>query len=268
MALNGFIVLMNCKTWMRNKCLPTGDKIVTSLCLSRLIYQCIVGVHSILNIIFSQINLRYLSPARIVTNYISIWVASLLCVYYCVKIANYKHVVFLYLKERMSKLAPWFLGLCVICSLALSVQYMLRLSPSQAGTNQNATKQTIPRTYYVGSSLPLVIFAIAFFLTVPSLWKHIRNMSGVGASFRNPDMKTHYNAIKSIAFFFLLHTFFIVCVNFDLSGMLKHGSVYKSLVSMLIMVYPCVHSAVIIFYNRKLRRGFLGLLTCGLRSGQ
>ncbi|XP_077341350.1 taste receptor type 2 member 3-like [Lithobates pipiens] len=209
MILNKFIVLMNCKTWMRNKCLPAGDTIVTSLCLSRWIFQCLTVVYEIFEWFLPEVHLGFFNKlipqGRLLFNYVSIWLASLLCVYYCMKITNYKHVVFLYLKVRMS--------------------------------------------------------SIAFFLTVPSLWRHIRNMSGVGSSFRNPDMKTHYNAIKSMTAFFLLHILFITSANINLFGVLETGSPYRLLTRIVVLLYPCLHSSVIIFYNRKLREGFLFPLT-------
>nr|DBA25443.1 TPA: hypothetical protein GDO54_009827 [Pyxicephalus adspersus] len=269
-ALNGFIVVMNSKTWMRNKCLPPGDQIVTSLCLSRWIYLCLVGVHGIWHSILSQVHVSFFSwffnPALISMNYISIWIARLLCVYYCVKIAIYKHVVFLYLKEKMPKLAPWFLGLCVLFSLVLGLPYWLQIPSSQfnistMNVTQNTTMQPFSGIYLISSTPPFIIFTIAFFLTIPSLWKHIRNMSGDGTSFRNPDMKTHYNAIKSITFFFLLHIMFIVCINIYHTGMLARGTLQRSFMSVLTVVYPFLHSAVLIFYNRKLRKEFLHLIT-------
>ncbi|XP_040203554.1 taste receptor type 2 member 7-like [Rana temporaria] len=231
MILNKFIVLMNGKTWMRNKCLPTGDTIVTSLCLSRWSYQCLLVVHQTFDCYFPEVYLDFFynlcSLVLLLLNYVSIWLASLLCVYYCLKITNYKNVVFLYLKVRMSRLVPWGLGLCVFFSF-----------------------------------VPLLPFAcIAFFLTVPSLWRHMRNMSGTGTGFRNPDMKTHYNAIKSMTAFFLLHILFIIAINIYLSGVLEYKSPYRFMMAVVGSLYPCLHSGVIIFYNRKLREGFLFPIT-------
>lgn len=277
--LNGFIVLMNIKAWIRKNCLPSGDKIVTSLCLSRWIFQCLITMNQIFHLLFPRVNMGYLNIgfnlARILLNYSSIWFASLLCVYYCVKIANYKHAMFLYLKVNMSRLVPGCLGLCLVFSFLFFLPTACKLLfppyksvTSNAFRNMTKKKTTGQSPYIIGSSPPLVIFTIAFFLTVPSLWKHIRKINGVGTYFRGPDMQTHYNAIKSMAAFFLLHIMFIISVNVILSGVLKPGSPYILLLLVLSAFYPCLHSAVIIFYNRKLRKGFLYPLTCVLSKVQ
>ncbi|KAM5165008.1 taste receptor type 2 member 39-like [Mantella aurantiaca] len=276
MALNGFVVLMNCKTWMRNKGLPAGDTIVTSLCLSRCIYQCLFGVYYTLPLFWLRVHLGYLQHclalAGILVNYVSVWLASLLCVFYCVKITSHRHALILCVEGRMSKLVPWCLGLCVFFSLALCLPFGWHVFSSQYnnvlnGSSQNMTKKTAEESfmYLIGSSPPFAIFTIAFSLTIPSLWRHIRNMNGAGTSFRHPDMRTHYNAIKSMAIFFVLHMIFIVLINVNLSGALAYGSLYSSLMTMLSSFYPCLHSAVIIFYNRKLKQGLLFM--CASRCG-
>nr|DBA25437.1 TPA: hypothetical protein GDO54_009821 [Pyxicephalus adspersus] len=267
MPLNLFIVLMNCRTWRRKKSLPAGDQIVTSLCLSRWIFQCLITAHHTSHFFLPSDNFNnFFTPARILLNYLSIWLASLLCVYYCVKISTYQHVGFLYVKARMSKMVPWCLGLCVFLSLVFIQPYAWHFFSlaHKASRDGNMTKENIGTsyTYFIGSSPPFIIFIIAFLLTVPSLWRHIRNMRGDGTSFRNPDMKSHYNAIKSMAAFFLLHIFFLIIVNINLSGVLNVGDLYNPLTVMLISFYPCLHSAVIIFYNTKLRQGFLIPLKC------
>ncbi|XP_040203553.1 taste receptor type 2 member 3-like [Rana temporaria] len=269
MTFNKFIVLMNGKTWMRNKCLPTGDIIITSLCLSRWMLQCLVFTFRCL---FLEVHLgsfnKLFNLIRIFLNYVSIWLASLLCVYYCMKITNYKNVVFLYLKTKMSKLVMWCLGLCVFFSFVFILPFAWQFFFSQyqavpTDVFQNMSKRPNGRysTYLIGSTPPLIIFSIAFFLTVPSLWRHIKNISGVGSSFRNPDMQTHFNAIKSMTTFFVFHILFIIFVNIDFSGVLEIGSPIRPMMAIVVALYPCLHSGVIIFYNRKLREGFLFSIT-------
>ncbi|KAM5165010.1 taste receptor type 2 member 8-like [Mantella aurantiaca] len=269
---------MNGKAWMRNRCLPTGDKIVTSLCLSRWIFQGLYGVHHVLQWFFPGAFFRGFSNeicvlGRIILNYITIWLASLLCVYYCVKISNFKQVAFLYLKAKMSRLVPWCIVLSVLLSLALSLPYAWQVFTSDymgkvVGGFQNVTnrRREGPYVYFMGSTPPFIIFSIAFFFTVPSLWRHIKNMSGVGMGFRNPDMQAHYNAIKSITAFFALHILFIVCINILFSGVME--SPYNSVSFVLSTFYPFLHSAVLIFYNRKLKEEFIKLFTCAPRSSQ
>nr|DBA25442.1 TPA: hypothetical protein GDO54_009826 [Pyxicephalus adspersus] len=272
MPLNGFIVVMNCRTWMRKRCLPPGDQIVTSLCLSQWIFQGLSCVYFCFHVFLARVPLFYvdivLAGLTMFLNYLSIWFASLLSVYYCVKLSSYKHVVFLYPKRKMSKMVPWCIGLSGILSLLSFVPFGISFY-SQNKTFHNITRNTNQEsyTYLMGSSPPFIIFTIAFLLTIPSLWRHIRNMRGVGSSFRSPDMKIHYNAIKSMAAFFLLHIVFIVCVNIQFCGLLTLGTLYSSLTLMVAMFYPMLHSAVIIFYNRNLRQGVLLLVSFIFRFG-
>ncbi|MEE6518814.1 hypothetical protein FKM82_030045 [Ascaphus truei] len=212
-TLNSFIVATTCMEWMTFKRLGTGDKILVCLGLARFFYQ------------WMYINIFWL--VVMFMNFSSLWFATVLCVYYCVKISNYNHSSFIYVKVRINKLVPWLLLASLLTSLAFSLPFgwyafTLNFSNSTKSLLQNSTVQEIIVVhndtnqlimYNLGSSLPFIIFCVATFLLIKSLCLHIRQMRSSDTSFRRSSLDTHFRVVKSMVFFFLLNIIYFSSMN-------------------------------------------------------
>ncbi|MEE6525418.1 hypothetical protein FKM82_025403 [Ascaphus truei] len=277
-TLNSFIVATSCVEWMTFKRLRTSDKILACLGLSRFCFQWSIMLHNIFRIylpeLYSQMYFYAIFVVvRTFVNFSSLWFATVLCVYYCVKITNYNHSLFIYVKVRINKIVPWLLLASLLTSLASSLPFgwhALTLNGNNSTNNllknstvqdiivvQNHTNQAIK--YGLGSSLPFTIFCVATFLLIKSLWMHTRQMRSSGMSIRSPSLDTHYRVVKSMVFFLLLNIIFFSSMNVIFSRVLPFGSPWLVFLSILTSAYPFLHSAVLIFYNKKLKRTLLDI---------
>ncbi|XP_075451217.1 taste receptor type 2 member 40-like [Ascaphus truei] len=210
---------------------------------------------------------------RMFLDFSSLWFATVLCVYYCVKITNYNHSLFIYVKVRINKIVPWLLLASLLTSLASSLPfgwYAFTLNGNNSTNNllknstvqdiivvQNNTNQHI--MYGLGASLPFIIFCVATFLLIKSLWMHTRQMRKSGISIRNPSLETHFRVVKSMVFFLFLNIIFFTSMNVIFSRVLTVGNLWQVFHYILTSAYPFLHSAVLIFYNKKLKQALLDI---------
>ncbi|XP_075451206.1 taste receptor type 2 member 40-like [Ascaphus truei] len=206
-------------------------------------------------------------------NFSSLWFATVLCVYYCVKITNYNHFLFIYVKVRINKLVPWLLLASLLTSLASSLPfgwYAFNLNYSNSTNNllKNSTVQDIIVVEYytnqyimygLGSSLPFTIFCVATFLLIKSLWMHTRQMRSSGMGIRSPSLDTHFRVVKSMVFFLFLNIIFFTSMNVIFSRVLTLRSPWFIFLYILTSAYPFLHSAVLIFCNKKLKQTLLDI---------
>ncbi|KAM5165011.1 taste receptor type 2 member 2-like [Mantella aurantiaca] len=272
-ALNAFIVAAHCLDWRRTKHLPSSDKIVMCLCISRFFLQWAI---TILNFLRSFSVELYSKPhaneiSLVVTmflNMTSLWMATLLSVFYCVKITTYHLPIFIFLRTRISKLVSWLLCFCLLVSVASSLPlgFFVYTFGYKNTTVKNVTRKTLVVSqnfanqsliYGVCSSVPFAIFTVAVWLLIHSLWSHTRQMKNSGNAFRSPNMDTHLGVVKNLTVFFFLYIIYFVCMNLMLTGLVPIGSSWIVFASVLISAYPFLHSAILIFTNNKLKKTFL-----------
>ncbi|CAN0292247.1 unnamed protein product [Rangifer tarandus platyrhynchus] len=104
---NGFIVLVNCIDWIRSRKFSLIDFILTCLATSRIFVLCLMismfypGIfesHQVLEVSFYFFwNL---------SNSLGTWCATCLSVFYFLKLSNFSHPFFLWLKCRRTFLYP------------------------------------------------------------------------------------------------------------------------------------------------------------------
>ncbi|XP_075125737.1 taste receptor type 2 member 40-like [Leptodactylus fuscus] len=274
--LNGFIVATNINNWRRLKTLQTCDKILGCLATSRCLLLFLITLLKALFIFFHQL---FLSPVFVssmfvgilLLNHANLWFATILCVFYCVKITNYSHKFFIFLKTRISSLVHWF----ILASLSISVTsslpcgwYVYRLDQQEYSSvlveNSTFTKVMIyPNTqiqflmFLMGSLPSFLIFCVAILLLIHSLWVHIRHMSCNGTDFGSPRLEVHVRAVKSMSLFIMLQILYFVCMNIRVSPTYNVSSTWKTLINVIICIPPVLHSLYIIFSTKKLRETFL-----------
>ncbi|XP_048338977.1 taste receptor type 2 member 41-like [Sphaerodactylus townsendi] len=126
MVANGFIVLFICIDWFRRRKLSPADLILCCLGLLRFTLQIIV----ILNITLYSFFIRTYFQTYMITinrtiwifmNILDLWFAAWLSVLYFVKIGIFSHPLFLQMKQRFSRLAPWLLLGSMVFSAAVAI---------------------------------------------------------------------------------------------------------------------------------------------------
>ncbi|XP_075125742.1 taste receptor type 2 member 40-like [Leptodactylus fuscus] len=209
-------------------------------------------------------------------NHANLWFATILCVFYCVKITNYSHKFFIFLKTRISSLVHWFILTSLLISVASSLPcgwyaYYLDQEGFTTGLAENTTftnvvmyqdKQYRFLLFLVGSLPPLLIFCVAISLLIHSLWVHIRHMRCGGTGFRAPNLEVHFGAVKCMSLFLVLHILYFVCICIRLSPTYNVSSVWKAFITIIICWPPVLHSLYIIFSTKKLKEMVLKWFCC------
>ncbi|XP_072506632.1 taste receptor type 2 member 40 [Notamacropus eugenii] len=270
---NGFIVTTNAVEWFRSKTISTSDSILTVLSCSRILLQFWMIMENTYSLVFrlsyNQNTLyKTFKIIYMFLTYSNLWFAAWLSVFYCVRIANFTHPLFLRLRWRIAGLMPWLLCLSVLislfCSLPLSkdiynvyVNTSIQVSSSNVREKKYFTETNVVNLaiiYNLTIFIPLIMFFCAAILLIISLKRHTLQMKSNATGTRNPSMEAHMRAIKAISFFFLLYIVNFVALILYMANVLKTNSFGSALCKIIMAAYPAGHSVLLIFGNPKLRR--------------
>ncbi|NXG49837.1 TA2R8 protein, partial [Psilopogon haemacephalus] len=277
--INGFIISVLCVSWVKKKIFNSNEKILLFLGCSRLGDLCITWVFVFLSMIFPQCFYVYPVPQTFaaILSFLdssNVWASASLCVFYCIKISNFQHTFFIFLKAKIDRMVPWLFLVSVLFALIMGV---LAYDMTYRAVFQNLNS-TVPRNVWnifvmmdehmfalfcITGFLSTIGFLTATFsalLLLFSLWRHKCRMQI--NSVTNLSMDAHTKAIKSILSFI-----FIYSINFTgyiLSIIHTRKAEYVFIILILIFQYalPIVHSLVLIFINPKLEKTFLRTISC------
>ncbi|KAM8777514.1 LOW QUALITY PROTEIN: taste receptor type 2 member 7-like [Rhynchonycteris naso] len=279
---NAFIGLVNCMDWIKNKKITSIDLILTSLAISRICLLCIILFDCfmlVLNPAFYTINtqMRTFVFFWILTTHVSVWFATCLSIFYFLKIANFFHPLFLWMKWRIDRSIPRILLVCLALSVFISLLVTENLNGdfelcANAMCERNLTliwrvneAQHISYQAWNNVNLltlfPFSVSLISFLFLILSLWRHIRQMQLNSRGCRDPSRDAHMGAIKAIISFLLLSISYYLCFLMAISSYLPSENDLAVIISELIaLIYPSCHSFILILGNNKLRQKSLKVL--------
>ncbi|XP_064001828.1 taste receptor type 2 member 9-like [Pogoniulus pusillus] len=277
--INGFIVCVLCVSWVKKKVFNSNEKILLFLGSLRFGDLCISWAYSFTSMIYPHCYYVYPIPQIFssITRFLdssNVWASASLCVFYCLKIANFQHTFFIYLKVKIDRIVPWLLFGSVLFALIMGI-LGFDITERTNFENFNSTESIILGTLSVGTGgnsflmlsisvfISTTAFMVAFFSTfllLFSLWRHKCRMQA--NSMRNLNVDAHIKAIKSILFFIFLYS--INFIGFILILIDATKKKYLPLLFILLLQYglPVVHSLVLIFSNTKLEKTLLRTLPC------
>ncbi|XP_004468335.2 LOW QUALITY PROTEIN: taste receptor type 2 member 13 [Dasypus novemcinctus] len=273
---NGFIVLIHCIDWANGRKLSSVNQIFTALAIFRigLLWEMLIYWFATLCFSSSFIpgtEIRILSFAWIVTNHFSSWLATILSIFYLLKIANFSSPVFLYLKWRVKKVILAILLGNLFFLLLNLIQINVYINDWSHRYERNTTWNSRMRDFTVFSGLtlftmsmftfiPFTVALVSSLLLIFSLWKHLKNMQLNSKRPSDPSTNAHINALKTVVSFLLLY--FIFFLSFLIAWVSK--MMQKKLVFLLAQIigfaYPSSHSFILILGNSRLRQPFLLVL--------
>ncbi|XP_066111378.1 taste receptor type 2 member 3 [Saccopteryx bilineata] len=277
---NAFIGWVNGSRWFKSKKISVSDFVITSLALSRitllwiLLVDCLVRGY-LRSIYASDIAIQLIDTLWTFTNSLSIWLATCLSVFYCLKIASFSHHVFLWLKWRVHRVVVWLLlsALVLSCGSVLSLMrefkayYVLRGLSAENMTEHFRKQEVAYELVHVLGLLwdlpPLIVSLASYVLLILSLGRHTRRMQQHGASSSDPSTEAHKKAIKMIlSFLFLFLIYFLSFLIASSSYFIPGTELTKMVMVAVTMFYPAGHSFVLILGNNKLKQTFVELLWC------
>ncbi|KAM4043885.1 taste receptor type 2 member 40-like [Anomaloglossus baeobatrachus] len=276
--MNFFIVAANFMKWKTMRSLHIGDKILSSLATSRFLFLLNVFMNFVppLDTFWANRNLQVMSAMSVVTTFLhstNLWFATILCVFYCVKITNYNWNFLILLKNKMSTFFPRFLLVSLLISLFSSLPFgwCIFILQIQNLTNLAMENVTLPKVgvqenfhnmfllFLTGSCPPFLIFLVADFLLLHSLWMHTRRMRNSTSSFRSPNLESHFSAVKSMSLFLVLHILYFICSSVYFMSEVYDSGAEFSIISAVISSPPSLHSLYIISSNTQLKKIFISI---------
>ncbi|XP_027562772.1 taste receptor type 2 member 9-like, partial [Neopelma chrysocephalum] len=188
--INAFIVSVICVAWVRKKTLNSNEKILLTLGCSRFWFLCITWVFFFLSLIYP--NYLHVHPlfqlvesAQSFLNCSNFWVSACLCVFYCIKIANFRNSFFIYLKVKIDRMVPWLLLGSVLFSLVIGTivydiidkAFCKNLNFTSQGRISKAsisTEHFFAHSFIIGFGHAISFTAVIFsaLLLLFSLWRH------------------------------------------------------------------------------------------------
>ncbi|XP_019600245.2 taste receptor type 2 member 42 [Rhinolophus sinicus] len=267
---NGFIGLVNCIEWAKNGKVSSADLILTGLAVSRIIQLWVilldVFIMGLFPHLYATTNLaKVVTLLWTLTNHLTTWFATCLSIFYFLKIANFSHFFFIWLKWRVNGgVLGLFLGSFFLLLINLLIQntvsewWMNIYGASERNMTLHLDVNTIFYLKILFLSLtyviPFLLSLISLLLLFLSLVRHTKNLQ-LNLTGRDSSTEAHRRAMKMVTSFLLL---FII---YNISILLANGvsiKVQQYQVVMLFLVistiFPSGHSFILIWGNSKLRQ--------------
>ena len=271
---NGFIGVVSCIDCVKSKKIPTVSLILTGLASSRFCLIWIIITDAYVRMFFPDTYLsgnlsQNIAHFWIIMNQSSIWFATSLNIFYFLKIANYSHCIFLWLKGHINRVLLLFMGSLLI-SWLFAFPSIAKPSINDIMKNRSSTWLIAlhKREYLtnhillnIGVILVFVLCLITCFLLITSLWRHNRKMQLNATGFRDPSTEAHIKAMKTLVSFIILFILYFVgtAIQISIDTMPKNKLLYIFGMTTTIL-YPCGHSFILILGNSKLKQASLRVL--------
>ncbi|XP_043859586.1 taste receptor type 2 member 7-like [Dromiciops gliroides] len=276
---NGFIGLVNFIDWVKTGRVYSMDLILIALAISRLLLlgsftSIIIIMNFFLDFYVSGIA-KYIEPIWNVSNHLNAWFGTCLNIFYFLKISNFSHPAFLWLKWRANKVVLSIFFICFLIALLVNLPWTQKMSEmykiNSAHINEtNGTHEAQINKdqrsfslilYYMGGFVPFIVSFISCFLLVLSLWRHTQQMQGNVTPSRASSTEVYKKTMKSIVLFLFLFLLYHIGVMMGVLSYIIFASHLTAMFSMLISsIYPLAHSIILIKRNSKLRQAFLRIL--------
>uniref|UniRef100_A0A8D2B8S1 Taste receptor type 2 n=1 Tax=Sciurus vulgaris TaxID=55149 RepID=A0A8D2B8S1_SCIVU len=276
---NGFIVLMMSREWLRRGRLLPSNMILLSLGVSRFFQQCFGLVHTFNYFLHSVEFTRGLARQFICLhwdfmNSATFWFSTWLSVLFCIKIANFSHPTFLWLKWRLPGLVPWLILGSVLISFGVTLLFFwgnhnlyqdFLIRQVSGNMTHKEWNRRLETDYFmplklVSMSLPCSLFLVSILLLINSLRRHTQRMQHSAHNLRDPSAQAHTRALKLLISFLILYAASFVSLVIDATVFIPSDSLWYWPWQITLYLCMSIHPFVLIISNLRLRSVFRRLL--------
>ncbi|XP_014917266.1 taste receptor type 2 member 7 [Acinonyx jubatus] len=276
---NAFIGLVNCMNWIKNRKIASIDLILTSLAISRICLLCIILLDYFILGLYPDVyttgkKMRIIDFFWTLTNHLNVWFATCLSIFYFLKIANFFHPLFLWMKWKIDSAIPKILLGCLAFSVFISLVVSENLNDDfrscvKVKKKTNITvKCRVNKAQYASIKIclnlltlfPFSVSVISFLLLLLSLWRHTRQMKVSATGCRDPSIEAHVGAMKAVISFLLLFiAYYLAFLVATSSYFMPETELAVMIGELIALIYPS-HSLILILGNNKLRQASLRVL--------
>ncbi|XP_077202622.1 taste receptor type 2 member 8-like [Paroedura picta] len=280
---NGFVLAVSGHSWLCSKKMLACDFLLTALSLSRFLLQWSFLSDQIRYFISSD-NFKDSEEHQVsmffwvYLNTASLWCATWLNVFYCVKVTSFAHPLFSWLKLRIDVLVPRLLGISLLVFIISTIYPARRYFEEEKCHNftgdlpENTSQGDAHGSNYVIdvhdkcalfqalNILQIYFTAVSFSICLTasvalllSLWRHTRNLKKGGLSPQDFSTQAHLRVMKPLLlslFFYILQ--FAAMIHF-LILVFKYNKLEQLISNVFLSSYPSAHSVILIVSNPKLR---------------
>ncbi|NXG02622.1 TR110 protein, partial [Sakesphorus luctuosus] len=279
MWINAFIVSVICNAWVKKKTLNSNEKILLFMGCSRFgylgiawLYYLLVTIHPYCFYVYPLLTL--ISAIGGVFQSSNMWVSACLCVFYCIKIANFRNRFFIYLKVKIDRIVPWFLLGLLTLALVFGIAVYNATDKAKC-ENLNSTSQGnyfipiirmdehfFPAFFIIVFVFVTALMAVIFsaLLLLLSLWRHKHNMQT--NSVKDLSMDAHIKAMKCIFSFLVMYSINFIIMILALIYSTKNQIHMAFPIFVFLYAFQGVDSLILIFSNPKLEKALLRILPC------
>ncbi|KAE8590109.1 hypothetical protein XENTR_v10017951 [Xenopus tropicalis] len=264
---NGFMVTASLIDCASRRKLGSCESILICLGLSRFAFLWTLFFMYLMSVYLTSLNGKYTDAVMYIFlcfSNSSLWYATWLCMFYCVRIVNISNCIFVVFKKNFDRCLPILLlgslaisvafSLLLLCNSLTNVDFISSSNSQPLGVPSKSTSRFLI-TSFIGSAPPFLVFCIAAWLVVYSLTKHTRRMKEQErTSFKEPSLEAHYGAVKSVGHFFLFYAIYIISFNLYQAGIASPNSIEGLFCTVLTGSYPSVHSVLLLLQNNKLQQ--------------
>lgn len=274
--VNGFLIIMSCNDLIKSKKLILLQILLLCIGISRFGLQMILIVQSLCSVFFPLAYEAKIYGAKMMFFWmffssISLWFATSLSIFYCLKIATFTHSCFLWLKFRISKLILWLLLGSLLASLstaAICTKVELpKIDYADFFTNTTLKSATAKiqnndelLLVNLALVLPLSVFVLCTSMLFISLYKHTHRIQNGPDGFPNARREAHINALRTVVTFFCFFISYFAAFMTNMTFRIPYRSQQFFLVKDIMAAYPAGHSIIIILSNSKLQQSFRRIL--------
>ncbi|XP_059113131.1 taste receptor type 2 member 114-like [Peromyscus eremicus] len=266
-----FIGFVNCNDYIKNKKLSKIGFIISGLTISRICLVLLLIIDAYAKLFSGQlpsfVNLtEHISYLWLIINNLSVLFATSLSVFYFLKIANFSHHMFLWLKRRINVVFIFLIG-CLLITWLLSFPLLGKLiQDDKRNTSQQVPikKSELIIDYVFVNAGVIFYFMVALtasFLLIISLWRHSRRMQSHVSGFRDLNTEAHVKAMKILISFIILYILYFIGIAIDLSCLFIPENKLLFIFGLTIAcMYPCCHSLILILTNSQLKQSSVRVL--------